>query len=105
MNQVELQGRLGARVEDRELPSGDVITTFSVTVDRERAVALDRGSSATVDVIACVANGRRIATRAHRLEAGASVRVRGVLRRRFWRGGTGLQSSTEVHVLELDAIG
>lgn len=101
MNQVELVGRLGARVEDRELPSGDVITTFHVTVDREHAVALDRGSSVTVDVIACVANGRRIAARARRLEAGAPVRVRGVLRRRFWRGGSGLQSSTEVHVLEL----
>lgn len=105
MNQVELLGRLGARVGDRTLPSGDVITTFSVTVDRARMVALDRGSSATVDVIACVANGRRIAARAHRLEPGAPIRVRGMLRRRFWRGPGGLQSSTEVHVLELERAG
>ncbi|MBM3669855.1 MAG: single-stranded DNA-binding protein [Actinobacteria bacterium] len=105
MNQVELVGRLGARVDDRELPSGDVITTFSVTVDRARTVAVDRGSSVTVDVIACVANGRRMAARAHRLEPGTPVRVRGVLRRRFWRGASGLQSSTEVHVLELDVAG
>ncbi|MFM8515905.1 MAG: single-stranded DNA-binding protein [Actinomycetota bacterium] len=105
MNQVELVGRLGARVEDRELPSGDVITTFSVTVDRARTVAVDRASSVTVDVIACVANGRRMAARAHRLEPGTPVRVRGVLRRRFWRGAAGLQSSTEVHVLELAVSG
>lgn len=105
MNQVELVGRLGARVGDRTLPSGDVITTFSVTVDRARMVALDRGSSVTVDVIACVANGRRIAARAHRLEPGTPIRVRGVLRRRFWRGPGGLQSSTEVHVLELEKVG
>jgi len=105
MNQVELVGRLGARVGDRTLPSGDVITTFSVTVDRARMVALDRGSSVTVDVIACVANGRRIAARVHRLEPGTPIRVRGVLRRRFWRGPGGLQSSTEVHVLELEKAG
>jgi single-strand DNA-binding protein len=105
MNQVELVGRLGARVDDRELPSGDVITTFNVTVDRMRSVTLDRGSSVTVDVIACVANGRRMAARAHRLEPGTPIRVRGVLRRRFWRGAGGLKSSTEVHVLELDVAG
>lgn len=105
MNQVELVGRIGSRVEDRELPSGDVITTFSVTVDRAREVAVDRASRIRVDVIACVANGRRMASRVHRLEPGQSVRVRGVLRRRFWRGGSGLQSSTEVHVLELHVGG
>lgn len=101
MNHVELHGRLGQRVVDRELPSGDVLTTFTVTVDRQKVVPVDRGSSVTVDVVACVAGGRRVAARVHRLEPGQAVRIRGVLRRRFWRGGQGLNSSTEVHVLEL----
>lgn len=104
MNHVDLVGRIGRRVTDRELPSGDVLTTFAVTVDRERTVAVDRASGATVDVIACVANGRRMAARVHRLEPGADIKVTGVLRRRFWRGPHGLQSSTEVHVLELTVI-
>ena len=95
---------MGRRVEDRVLPSGAVLTTFTVTVDRERVVPIDRGSRVNVDVIACVAHGRRLAARAHRLEPGASIKVHGVLRRRFWRGTHGLQSSTEVHVFELTVI-
>lgn len=73
-----------------------------MTVDWARTVAVDRGSSVTVDAIACVANGRRMAARAHRLKPGTPIRVRGVLRCRFWWGASGLQSSTEVHVLEPD---
>lgn len=103
MNHVELHGRIGSRVVDRELPSGDVLTTFTITVDRESMLRVDRGSTATVDVIACVVHGRRLAGRVHRLERGTPVSLQGVLRRRFWRGAQGLQSSTEVHVVELSA--
>lgn len=101
MNHVELHGRIGQRVVDLELPSGDILTTLTVTVDRGRVVPVDHASSVRIDVIGCVASGRRIAARVHRLEPGSAVRVRGVLRWRLWRGAQGLNSSTEVHVLEV----
>lgn len=100
-NAVALIGRLGARVEAKKLPSGAVITTFHVTVDRN---PLDRGSTVTVDVIACVCTHKRLSDRVHRMSPGTRIRVAGSLRRRFWRGGSGLASATEVYVREISAI-
>lgn len=100
-NNVALIGRLGARVEAKKLPSGAVITTFHVTVDRN---PLDRGSTVTVDVIACVCTHKRLSDRVQRMAPGTRVRVAGSLRRRFWRGSSGLASATEVHVREISAV-
>ncbi|MFM1917971.1 MAG: hypothetical protein RJB01_1486 [Actinomycetota bacterium] len=101
MNTVALIGRLGAKVEAKKLPSGAVITTFHVTVDRN---PLDRGSTVTVDVIACVCTHKRLSDRIRRMAPGTQIRVAGSLRRRFWRGGTGLASATEVHVREVAVV-
>lgn len=95
---VALTGRLGARVDVRTLPSGDEVTTFTVVVDRPPG----RGSSASVDAIPCQAFLVAVARRARSLEPGTWVRVEGVLRRRFWRAGTGLASAMEVEVRRLE---
>lgn len=94
-------GRLGSTVAERELPSGDLVTTFSVVVDRP---VRDRRGSVSVDSIACqtfsVALGARIMT----WEPGVPVEVKGSLRRRFWRSGTGIGSVMEVQAATVRKI-
>ncbi len=101
INEVRLVGRLGARVEERALPSGDVWTSFSVTVDREAAMCW---GSVSVDSIACIASAARLRRTVESLAAGQWVEVTGSVHRRFWRSGTGLGSATEVHVAGLDVL-
>lgn len=100
---VVLQGRLGSRVEQRELPSGDLVTTFTVVVDRPRGPRRGAGrtSSARVDAIACQAFRADVVRRLGALEPGQAVRVEGSLRRRFWRTAGGLGSAMEVEVSRL----
>jgi len=98
-SQVEVIGRLGARNQTRELPSGDVITTFTVIVDRPPT----RGSSETksgsrVDAIACVSARARVREAIQRWEPGTMVKIDGTLRRRFWRSPGGLGSAMDVDV-------
>ncbi|MDA3022369.1 MAG: single-stranded DNA-binding protein [Actinomycetota bacterium] len=97
-NEVQLIGRMGNKTEQRKLPSGDVIAVFSVVVDRP--VREHRGRT-KVDTIACQAMRPVIIARLALLDPGQWVRVQGVLRRRFWRAGTGLASSMEVEVRQL----
>lgn len=100
---VTIQGRLGARVEQRELPSGDEVTVFTVVVDRPaRDVARGGVRSATVDAISCQTFRAVVARKVVGMEAGQWVRVEGTLRRRFWRTSAGLGSAMEVDVLRLD---
>jgi single-strand DNA-binding protein len=101
---VVLVGRLGAHVEERELPSGDTVTVFTIVVDRQRTAAR-QGSAVKVDAIACQAFRAAVVNRLGRLEPGQWVRAEGVLRRRFWRSGAGLGSAMEVEVSRLQAAG
>jgi single-strand DNA-binding protein len=100
---VVLVGRLGSRVDERELPSGDTVTVFTVVVDRTRAAAA--GSTVKVDAIACQSFRAPVVRRLGTLEPGQWVRVEGTLRRRFWRSGAGLGSAMEVEVSRLQAVG
>ena len=94
---VTIVGRLGGTVVERELPSGDTVTTFTVVVDRPRV----RGSRVTVDAIPCQAFTARLRAAVGRLEPGTLVQVQGTLRRRFWRSTGGLGSALEVDVVHL----
>lgn len=82
---------------ERELPSGDTVTTFTVVVDRPQA----RASRVIVDAIPCQVFSARLRAAVGRLEPGSLVEVHGTLRRRFWRSGAGLGSALEVDVLRL----
>ena len=97
---VTIVGRLGSRIDERTLPSGDVITTFTVVVDRRRRRG-DAPTAAKVDAIPCQAVQAGVIRRLATIEAGQWVRVEGTLRRRFWRSGAGLGSAMEVDVSRL----
>jgi single-strand DNA-binding protein len=100
---VVVVGRLGSRVEVRELPSGDTITVFTIVVDRARSAGRP-ASTVKVDAIACQAFRAAVVNRLDRLEPGQWVRAEGSLRRRFWRSGGGLGSAMEVEVSRLSAV-
>ena len=79
-NSVELLGRLGNRVSQKELPSGDIATIFAVVVDRPAA---DQVGKTKVDTLPCQTFRASVAQRVLRLESGAQVICTGVSRRRF----------------------
>jgi single-strand DNA-binding protein len=101
---VVLVGRLGTRVEARELPSGDVLTVFTVVIDRQHRPGA-AANGVKVDAIACQAFRAAVVRRLSTLEPGEWVRAEGTLRRRFWRSSTGLGSAMEVEVSRLQRVG
>ena len=100
VNEVTLVGRVSAAAEERELPSGDVLVSWRLIVDRppQRRAAPAGGRAVVVDTVDCVAFTAAVRRTAHALAAGDVVRVEGALRRRFWRAGGGPSSRTEVEV-------
>ena len=98
-NEVRLTGRVSAPAEERELPSGDVIATWRLVVDRpadrsamRRAVGRDGVPTrprAVVDTFDCVVRTARLRRSVRGFAAGDVVAVDGALRRRFFRGGSG----------------
>lgn len=85
MNVVVVQGVLSRPPEGKDLPSGDRLVAFEVTVRREGA------SAESVPVVWFEAPATAAA-----LAAGTEVVVRGRVRRRFFRTGAGTASRTEV---------
>jgi single-stranded DNA-binding protein len=97
-NRVEVVGRLGGRVTQRELPSGDIATGFAVIVDRP---ASDQVGTTKVDTMPCQTFRESVAKKVLAMEPGTQVSCMGVLRRRFWRSSGGLASALEIEVRAL----
>ena len=98
-NEVVLVGRMAAAAEERTLPSGDLLTTWRLVVDRPPARRPVPGvRAATVDTLNCVAWEAGPRRTARGLVAGDVVSIAGALRRRFWRAGAGAVSRCEVEV-------
>ncbi|MDN5778682.1 MAG: single-stranded DNA-binding protein [Humibacillus sp.] len=115
-NEVVLWGRLSAPAERRELPSGDVIVTLRVVVERPTASSRSARSVPgsvrrrttggkvrppgvdTIDVVCWSASTRRAALR---LGGGEQIEVEGALRRRFFAGAAGRQSRYEVEAAQV----
>lgn len=97
-NRVVLTGKVTTAPAERELPSGDVITTFRVSVPRGRTPMSGRSAS-TVDWMDCVTAASRCRRAVAGWQVGDVVRVEGVLRRRFYRSEGGGGSALEVEVL------
>jgi single-strand DNA-binding protein len=97
-NEVLLVGRVAAEAEERTLPSGTVLVTFRVIVDRPPAAKPAHPRTPAVDTIDCVAGNATVRRAALGWLPGDVVEVTGSLRRRFWRAGTGAASRTEVEV-------
>jgi single-strand DNA-binding protein len=83
VNHVTLRGRLADPPVERELPSGDILVTFRLTVPRP---AGDRVRVDSIDCVASAAGVRRVLGRA---AAGEELELEGSLRRRFWRSPNG----------------
>lgn len=100
-NSVTLCGRLTAGPEPVELPSGDALWRFRVTVERP-PLRRPKGSTEpvrrTVDAVDCSTGVAKLASRLERLPVGSIVEVGGMLTRRFWRSAGGPASRYEVVV-------
>lgn len=105
-NHVELVGRLAAEAIQRELPSGDVMTTWRLVVDRPpaRRKAPEGSRPATVDALECVAWTAALKRTAASWQPGDLVSVEGSLHRRFWRGPNGTASAHEVEVAKAKRV-
>jgi single-strand DNA-binding protein len=104
-SEVVIVGRLGTKINRRQLPSGDEVDVFTVVVDRPaRETRNATASGASVDAIACQSFRAAVMRRLETLSAGEWVRVEGTLRRRFWRAGAGLGSAMEVDVRRLARV-
>jgi single-strand DNA-binding protein len=91
-NQVFLRGRLAAAPVLRQLPSGDELCSFRLTVPRAP------GGRVRVDSLDCSTTRARVRRSVDRAEPGDEFEVTGSLHRRFWRSASGLASRYEVDV-------
>ena len=91
-NWIFLRGKLAQPPIERELPSGDTILSFRLTVERPA------GERAKVDSLECAAVRPRVRRTLGRAEPGDLLEIEGSLHRRFWRGATGTASRYEVRV-------
>jgi len=103
VNEVTLVGRLAAPIEERELPSGDVVATFRLVV--ERGGTRRPGSrSPRVDTLDCSIWTATTRRQAAGWRSGDVLCVQGALRRRFWRNGAAAVSRSEVEVLRVRRV-
>lgn len=94
-NEVSLVGRVAAEPVSTELPSGDVVLSLRLIVERD--VRARRPPS--VDTIDCCAWSARARRSVSSWSPGDTVAIEGALRRRFWKGIAGPESRYEVEVL------
>lgn len=97
-NSVYLRGRIAAAHEVKDLPSGDEMAVFRLTVDRPP------GERVRVDSLECTSIVAKVHRSLARVEPGDVVEVTGRLRRRFWRGPGGLGSRYAVDVQSLRVL-
>lgn len=108
VNEVHLVGRLSAPPVVKHLPSGAEVVQLRLVVDRPTGTrAKSPGGDSrsptvdTIDIACWSAESRRRALSCAGTEV---VDVSGALRRRFWRGPTGVASRYEVEASKLRVI-
>ncbi len=101
LNTVTLVGRVSDAAEQRELPSGDLLVTFRVVVDRPPTRESTRRAVDVIDVACWTKRTQRTATG---LAPDQGVRVEGALRRRFFATGAGRSSRYEVEARSLARV-
>lgn len=99
VNEVVLVGRLADVAQERELPSGDLLLSFRVVLDRPPRALPEGVRAVTVDTVDCVASSPALRRTASAWGKGDVIRVEGALRRRFWRSGGAVASRYEVEAL------
>lgn len=84
-NDVVLRGRLAAPAVVRDMPSGDTLLVFKLTVRRPVVRPREPGH----DTITCVSTAAALVRRATAWQPDDVLEVEGSLRRRYWRSPTG----------------
>jgi single-strand DNA-binding protein len=103
INDVSLVGRLSGAVECKDLPSGDTVVEWRVVVERPPDDRYRRQK--VVDTIQCVSYDERFRDLTADWRHGDLVEVRGAIRRRFWRTGSGVPASRyDIEVREVDLV-
>ncbi len=99
-NDVRLVGRLTAEPVVVELPSGDVLVTFRVSVQRGAAprspASTGRTTGQRVDSVPCTAWAPRLRRSIAAWRPGDLVEVSGAVRCRFYQAGGATRSRVEV---------
>lgn len=90
-NEVVLVGRVSCPLEKRELPSGDVVGTLRIIVERDGRTRYRR--SGGVDTIPCAAWSAKAQRAMSSWDSGDVVEVAGSLRRRWFRRADGASMS------------
>jgi single-strand DNA-binding protein len=97
VNEVRLVGRLTAAPQVTELPSGDAVVSFSISIPRIPAPgAVVRPQAQRVDPVPCAAWSPRLRRGIMTWRAGDVVEVTGAVRRRFFQAGGATRSRVEV---------
>lgn len=106
-NEVVVVGRLAAEPEERELPSGDVLISWRLVVDRPptRRKMPEGTREATLDTLDFVAWTAALQRSAAAWVPGDMIAVEGAVRRRFWRSPAGgVASRYEIEVAKARRI-
>src|SRR4051794_17119960 len=103
VNDVHLVGRLSAEPESREMPSGDVMMSFRLVVERPPITKKKKAAprAPTVDTLDCAVWRKDVQRSLRAASPGDMLEVTGALRRRFWRSPGGAVSRSEVEVSAL----
>ena len=97
-NDVRLAGRLTGEPTVVELPSGDALVTFRISVPRAtpRAASSSAVKGQRVDSVPCTAWSPRLRRSILSWRAGDLVEVSGAVRCRFYQAGGATRSRVEV---------
>jgi single-strand DNA-binding protein len=96
VNEVRLVGRLSADPAQVSLPSGDVLWTFRLVVERSGA---GTGRGQQFDTLDCAVWGGRVKRSVPSWSQGDLVEVTGAIRRRFYAAGEAKVSRYQVEVV------
>ncbi len=96
LNDVLLRGRVSSLAVEKELPSGDKVMEFRIVIARSNEEGFD-----TIDISAWSSKLRRTAGS---LKSDQWVEVSGSIKRRFWRGATGLASRWQIDASETSRL-
>ena len=96
LNNVLLRGRISTLAIEKELPSGDKVCEFRIVIARTNEEGFD-----AIDISAWSSKLRRTALA---LKSDQWVEVTGSIKRRFWRGATGLASRWQIDANEITRL-
>lgn len=96
LNDVLLRGRISSIATEKELPSGDKVMEFRIVIARPGVDGFD-----TIDISAWSAKLRRTAAT---LKVDQWVEITGSIKRRFWRGSTGIASRWQIDAMEISRL-